>query len=282
MSKSLITPLEDPNCSAMEEYGDNGDIMGTGSDEPFSTVWRAKAGWIDYATASASGEYELVREDVTLPGIKALKVSLGGGKYYWLEYRKDRRGVLGKEDFIQIRVTIDERESYRFKKNIYQYSVGDITSNPYYDPYREIKIEVPERTDQVARVRVTMPGIPVYNSESNSNAGSNVGVGCFIATAAYGSYLDPHVIALRNFRDKYLLTNMPGRAFVNFYYMLSPPIADFIRDHEILRSVSRWGLTPIVLIIGYPLPALLVTCLIIYVIYWRRKHPPIWGGYEGD
>ena len=38
------------------------------------------------------------------------------------------------------------------------------------------------------------------------------GSGCFVATAAYGSYLDPHVEALRNFRDEQLLTNAPGRS----------------------------------------------------------------------
>ena len=74
----------------------------------------------------------------------------------------------------------------------------------------------------------------VANGEINEPGGvampisSGGGGGCFIATAAFGSYLDPNVKALRNFRDDYLLTNSVGTVFVNFYYNTSPSIADFI------------------------------------------------------
>jgi len=78
------------------------------------------------------------------------------------------------------------------------------------------------------------------------------GGGCFIATAAYGSYLDPHIKILKNFRDRYLLTNIPGRAFVKFYYNISPPIATFISKHETLKPVSRWAITPVVYCVAYP------------------------------
>jgi hypothetical protein len=72
------------------------------------------------------------------------------------------------------------------------------------------------------------------------------GTGCFIATAAFGSALAPQVQLLREFRDRYLLPNSVGQAFVSLYYTLSPPLAGFIADSENLRAVARVGLVPII------------------------------------
>ncbi|MDH4220673.1 MAG: hypothetical protein OEW23_18090 [Candidatus Aminicenantes bacterium] len=58
---------------------------------------------------------------------------------------------------------------------------------------------------------------------------------CFIATAAYGSPLHPYVKTLRDFRDKYLLSNILGREFVGLYYKYSPFVADLIAKHRVLR-----------------------------------------------
>ena len=69
---------------------------------------------------------------------------------------------------------------------------------------------------------------------------------CFIATAAYGSYLDPHVKVLRDFRDRFMLGNAMGKAFVDFYYAYSPSMAGFIAKHDSLRAAVRWGLLPLV------------------------------------
>ena len=91
-------------------------------------------------------------------------------------------------------------------------------------------------------------------TEPNTSAagGGGGGGGCFIATAAYGSYLHPQVQVLRNFRDHYLLTNAPGRAFVALYYRVSPPLADFIADHELLRGLIRVALTPVIAAAAHP------------------------------
>jgi hypothetical protein len=69
---------------------------------------------------------------------------------------------------------------------------------------------------------------------------------CFIATAAYGSPLEPRVAVLRRFRDRHLMTNAIGRAFVRTYYALGPYAADVIRDDETLRAAARELLRPLI------------------------------------
>jgi hypothetical protein len=106
-------------------------------------------------------------------------------------------------------------------------------------------------------------------------AGDDGGGGCFIATAAYGSYLDPHVMVLRHFRDNVLLMNKPGRAFVSFYYAHSPAIAQKISEYEGLRLMTRIALTPVVYAMAYPIPAIVllssILMLLIAIAKRRRK-----------
>ena len=63
--------------------------------------------------------------------------------------------------------------------------------------------------------------------------------GCFIATACYGSALAEEVRVLSRFRDECLLGNGAGRAFVSGYYKVSLPLAEFIREKPLLKSLVR-------------------------------------------
>ncbi len=122
------------------------------------------------------------------------------------------------------------------------------------------------RNETAATVSITISQPTIVASDNSGGAGA----GCFIATAAYGSHLDPHVTLLRRFRDRYLLSNEPGRIAVRFYYRHSPPITETISRNEALRSLTRWMLTPIVYSIVYPVHVL-VACIMLLALVLAAK-----------
>ena len=132
-------------------------------------------------------------------------------------------------------------------------------------PYRDVQIH------NIARVKGNERDVDFTNNTTTSNNTVTVDK-CFIATAAYGSFLDPHVTALRAFRDHYLLTNALGREFVAFYYRYSPPIANFISNSELLRALTRLALTPIVYAILYPLIAMALMIIGVLGLFYYRHH----------
>ena len=93
----------------------------------------------------------------------------------------------------------------------------------------------------------TAKSVPAASSgETGGGAGGVGGGGCFIATAAYGSYMEPSVMTLRQFRDIYLAPTALGKHLLNFYYQYSPPLAELIAENDTLRSLVRFGLAPVV------------------------------------
>jgi len=62
---------------------------------------------------------------------------------------------------------------------------------------------------------------------------------CFIATAALGTTDASSVVALRRFRDDYLLRHPFGRAIIAAYARVSPPIAGWLRPRPLARSIVR-------------------------------------------
>jgi hypothetical protein len=85
-----------------------------------------------------------------------------------------------------------------------------------------------------------------YRKAGGQDKGFAGGGYCFIATAAYGTYDHRYVKILRDFRDKMLLTNGPGRSFVRWYYANSPKWADWIRKHHTARRAVQVMLFPLI------------------------------------
>lgn len=130
-------------------------------------------------------------------------------------------------------------------------------------------------------VMVNVSGISAAGRESDG-AGGGGGGGCFIATAAFGSPMENQVKVLCRFRDRYLMTNRPGRAFIKIYYALSPSLAGMISRSHTARFLVRWSLLPVVAFCRLSVhfgPAVfflsfLFMILLISCVFIRRKKPP--------
>jgi hypothetical protein len=99
-----------------------------------------------------------------------------------------------------------------------------------------------------------------------AGGGGGGGGGCFIASAAYGSFLDGHVHTLRAFRDRVLGRNSIGNYLVKSYYTLSPPAAGWIKGHENIQALARIVLVPVVAIAQLKLDRMFIICITLLLL----------------
>ena len=116
-------------------------------------------------------------------------------------------------------------------------------------------------------VSITVSNVAGGSSGSSGGGGG----GCFIATAAYGSALEPEVVLLRTFRDRHLLSTPAGQAFVQWYYRASPPLAAEIKKSPALRTLVRGILWPLVGIVWLILHPWLGMVLLMGGILWKTR-----------
>jgi len=73
---------------------------------------------------------------------------------------------------------------------------------------------------------------------------------CFIASAAYGSEIDPQVEYLRQFRDRRVTYSYAGSSFMKmfdtFYYSFSPTVASLVSSSPMLAATIRVILFPLI------------------------------------
>ncbi|MFH0810764.1 MAG: fibronectin type III domain-containing protein [Pseudomonadota bacterium] len=146
----------------------------------------------------------------------------------------------------------------------------DASSDADHDGYSSLQ-EYEAGSDSGA---ASPPGSPVDSTPGGSGSGGP----CFVATAAYGSPMAEEVVALRIFRDRWLMDNRLGRVFVGLYYALSPAAARFISGGDRLRCMVRVALMPVVGVCsvadtGYGRQLMLfLAAVLIWRVFFRLRH----------
>ena len=86
------------------------------------------------------------------------------------------------------------------------------------------------------------------NTTEHTENTTDEGGGCLIATAAFGSEMAPQVQQLRELRDNTIMSTKSGAAFMTgfnqFYYSISPSIADIERQNPLFKEVVKITITP--------------------------------------
>ncbi|MDO1498287.1 hypothetical protein HND72_27460 [Pseudomonas putida] len=102
--------------------------------------------------------------------------------------------------------------------------------------YMDYLKDEPEATSYLSQLRTSL--ISKANAAGiQVNTAPPAKSGCFIATAATGSYDHPKVLVLRSFRDEILQKHRLGQAFIAYYYRLSPSIASKIENSELRKKL---------------------------------------------
>lgn len=117
---------------------------------------------------------------------------------------------------------------------------GETVFQPYEDGER-VGVPEPAMTDTPDD-----PDAPDQDDQDDEDQQAReASTGCFVATAAYGSYHHPDVVALRRFKDEVLDRSRAGRAFVDFYWFVGPKLARRVATDGVSGRVARALIAPL-------------------------------------
>jgi hypothetical protein len=151
-----------------------------------------------------------------------------------------------------------------------------------YQKYHFVILSIDQFGNATPAADVSATPLPVEDFYRRYRGAGGAPGGCFIATAAFGSYESRWVYVLRDFRDDVLLPTTLGRDLVDWYYAHSPRYADWIARHAVARFVTRVLLVPVIVVAGawvYSAPwqkALLMLAILIWLC--RRRLTAAWNG----
>ncbi len=202
---------------------DGGEVCATGTQNTTGVAFRHSA------TASFTQLLILDDTDMTEVMLKIYYTEPSDKIVYWFD--KTLEDWVACEPRSEPVPTDPEHEHYL--EGFDGYVIVEISGDP------AIKITRPQYPDDFSGV---VFGIGDGAERVRRVSGSSY---CFIATAAFGSADALQVQVLREFRDRYLLTNRPGRGFVTAYYRHSPRLAAAIEGRPALRMITGAALLPV-------------------------------------
>ncbi|HNY51734.1 MAG TPA: hypothetical protein PLV50_14960 [Smithella sp.] len=193
--------------------------------------WHPSAQWIVFKRYEDCSNSSLYAINIATKNIYRLTEGYGDGRMWWSpkgshilfkEYNtscgKSRDGKLGINDNDYDLLVLNMDSRFDFKGSV-TVDTGSIIDDYFY----------------------ANEGV---SEESHTKKSGNDY--CFIATAAFGSPLAKQVQILRNFRDRYLLTNAAGQKFVAWYYQNGPVAAAWIKDKPLAKAAVQVALYPLI------------------------------------
>ncbi|MDB9787222.1 M12 family metallo-peptidase, partial [Bacteriovoracaceae bacterium] len=138
-----------------------------------------------------------------------------------------------------------------------------------------MKLGIPAIADSASNLNLARTTVAAYQTSTITSTPDLTGctatpdenenlTSCFIATAAFGSYLDPHVLHLRHFRDNMLMSTPWGQKIVSWYYKVSPTYAKKIQHNHLAKNVVKAILSPIIYILSSPVKGFF-TILLLWI-----------------
>ncbi|MEO1580623.1 MAG: choice-of-anchor D domain-containing protein [Pseudomonadota bacterium] len=99
----------------------------------------------------------------------------------------------------------------------------------------------PDTANNADGTVLEVPGLPGTLNEA-----------CPLAVSAANTSMESDLDSLRAFRDRWLMTNAPGRVVVAFYYERVTKISPFLTEHAWARAAVRVTMKPVVFTIKHP------------------------------